>query len=64
MSSSVTKLDAYESALLCIGMARSNLKGETDLRCQLADLRLKAACEALEGNVDMQEFERKVLHGG
>lgn len=57
----MVKLDAYESALFCAQMARDNLRGRVDLRSQLADLRLKAACEALRGSVDMQEFERKIL---
>jgi hypothetical protein len=55
------KLNAPESALLLAELARQEIKNQVDLRSQLADLRLKAACEALRGNVDMKEFERKVL---
>ena len=58
----MTKLNAYESALFLAQLARGELRGHmTDLRAQLADLRLKAAAEALQGTVDMTEYERKIL---
>ena len=37
-------------------LARDHLKGKVDLRSQLAMIRLTAACEALRGNVDMEEI--------
>lgn len=57
----MTQLDAYESALFLVQLARQELRGKIDLRCQLADIRLKAAIDALEGTVDMQEYEEKIL---
>lgn len=58
----MTKLDAYESALFCVQMARDNLRGQqTDLRAQLADLRLKAVEETLRGKIDPTEYEAKIL---
>lgn len=59
----MTQLDAHESALFCVQMARDNLRGKLDLRSQLADLRLKAAEDALRGSMDMQTYEAKILGG-
>lgn len=57
----MTTLDAYESALLLIGIARTELRGKADLRAQLACIRLGAAEEALQGKVDMQAYEAKIM---
>jgi len=38
-----------------------NSKVSLELPAQLAYIRLEKACEALEGKVDMEEFERKIL---
>jgi hypothetical protein len=57
----MTKLDAYESALFLAKMAIHEIDHKPDLRSQLAVIRLRAAVQALEGNVDMQTFEAKIL---
>lgn len=57
----MTQLDAYESALLLVGLAKSELRDKADLRAQLAQVRLRAVEDVLRGKVDMHEFERKVL---
>lgn len=63
----MTKLDAYESALFLAKMAINEVDHKPDLRSQLAVIRLRAAVSALEGNVNMEAFEQKILgaeHGG
>lgn len=56
------KLNAYESALFCVQMARDNLRGlPADLRAQLADIRLKSVEETLRGKIDPTEYENKIL---
>jgi len=61
-SADVTQLDWCESALLMTSLARNNLKEHlTDLRAQLADVRLRRAEEALRGVVNMEEFEKKIF---
>lgn len=57
----MTQLDAYESALFLARLAKAELRGKVDLRSQLAEIRLKAAIDALEGSVDMQAFEAKMI---
>lgn len=57
----MTKLDASESALLLIQLAYAELRGQSDLRAQLASIRLNAAADAIRGNVNMQEYEAKIL---
>lgn len=57
----MTKLDAYESALFLAKMAINEVDHKADLRSQLAVIRLRAAVSALEGNVNMEAFERKIL---
>lgn len=59
----MTQLNALESALFLAEQASDALKGVTDLRAQLADVRLVAAIEALRGAVDMKEYERKMIYG-
>lgn len=56
-----TKLNAGESALFLMQLANAELRGKVDLRSQLATIRLAAAIEAIKGNVDMQEYEAKIL---
>jgi len=58
------KLNSYESALFLARLAQrelENSKVSLELPAQLAYIRLEKACEALEGKVDMEEFERKIL---
>jgi hypothetical protein len=57
----MTKLDAYESALLLAQMAVNEVNGRFDLRSQLAVIRLKSAIEALKGNVDIEAYEQKII---
>lgn len=57
----MTKLNAGESALLLVNLAIDECFGKSDLRMQLATIRLNSAKDALQGCVDMQEFERKML---
>lgn len=57
----MTKLDAYESALFLTKMAINEVDHKPDLRSQLAVIRLNAAVKALEGNVNMEQFEMKIL---
>lgn len=57
----MTSLNAAESALFLMKLARAELVGKLDLRAQLTLLRLDRAIEAAEGRVDMEEFERKIL---
>lgn len=57
----MTQLDAYESALMLVRLAKSELRDKADLRAQLALIRLRAAEDVLRGRVDMHEFERKIL---
>lgn len=57
----MTQLDTYESALLLVGIAKTELEGKADLRAQLATIRLRAVEDVLRGKVDMQEYERKIL---
>lgn len=57
----MTQLDTYESVLLLVCMAKTELQGKADLSAQLATIRLSAVEDALRGKVDMQEYERKVL---
>lgn len=58
----MTQLNAYESALFLVQLARSELRGkQIDLRAQLADLRLKTVEETLRGKIDPNEYEAKIL---
>lgn len=57
----MTSLNAAESALFLTRMAIAEIVSKHDLRSQLAVLRLQRAVEALEGNVNMEEFENKIL---
>jgi hypothetical protein len=57
----VTKLNAHESALLLAQLSIAELYGKADLRSQLASIRLSAAIDAMKGNVNMQDYEAKVL---
>lgn len=57
----MTRLNAAESALFLMKLAEQELANQWDLRSQLAEIRLKAAMAAIEGNVDMNEFEKKIL---
>lgn len=56
-----TQLNAYESALFLAQLALQELKGQIDLRSQLSAIRLKSAIESLKGNVDMQDYEMKII---
>lgn len=61
------KLNAFESALFLTRLAQNELetsKQNLDLAAQLAYIRLDKAADALEGKIDMQEFERKILGTG
>ena len=55
------KLDAYESALFLVRLALDELDEKHDLRSQLACIRLRAALEPLEGNVELDTFEQKLI---
>lgn len=55
------KLNAPESALMLMQFAAKELNGKADLRSQLAAIRLASAIEAIKGNVNMQEYEAKIL---
>jgi hypothetical protein len=57
----VTTLNAFESALFLAKLAKEEIRDKQDLRSYLARLRLDRAIEALEGSVDMEDFERKIL---
>lgn len=57
----MTKLNAGESALFLVNLAIDECFGKPDLRMQLATIRLNGAKDALQGCVDMQEFERKMI---
>ena len=57
----MTRLNAHESALMLAQLSIAELYGKVDLRSQLASIRLSAAIEAMQGNVNMEEYEAKVL---
>jgi hypothetical protein len=57
------RLNAYQSALLLVLLARDNLKRSVaggDLRAKLVDLRLDAAEKALRGEVSTKELESMI----
>lgn len=42
-------------------LAMAECRGKSDLRMQLANIRLQSVLNALEGCLDMEAFERKIL---
>jgi hypothetical protein len=56
----MTKLNVSESALFLMSFALSELTGH-DLRTQLARLLLEKAIEAARGNVNLEQYAKKIL---
>jgi hypothetical protein len=61
------KDNTFERVLFLLQLAQRELEvskvPHLDTVAQLAYLRLGKACEALEGKIEMEEFERKILSG-
>lgn len=57
----MTKLNAPESAMFLTKLAMDECRGKATLPMQLATIRLQSVVNALEGDLDMEAFERKIL---